>query len=510
MQISKLLKFCPKTLALLLGGISVAALPPYYILPVVFLCFGGLLLLLCFNPAPQTAFAIGYWFGFGHFGIGFSWAANALLVDSQTYGWLYPVCILSAGAFFGLFTALPALLTAWFRTPISKLFALAGLWTASEWLRSFVLTGFPWNLLGSALTFRPEYFQTVSIWGTYGLTLVLLLWSMAPALFFFPGSKYCRPVAAGLLIALPVFVAGFGYARINILNPGFVRPGITVRMVQPNIPQGIKWDNAAIEDNFAKHIRLGSAPGLENVDFVIWGETASPFPLDMDTRHRQQILESVPPQGYLLTGQVRVQTSPYGRLLPYNSMMIIDKQGEIVDYYDKAHLVPFGEYIPLRRYLPDWIKPITNTVSNFEPGPGPRTLNIGNYPPFGVLICYEIIFPAQITDRTERPQWLINLTNDAWYGDSAGPRQHLIAARLRAAEEGLTIVRVAGSGISAAIDPLGRILGQIPLNRSAILDVTLPGKLSTITFYGNYGNFVPIFLMLLNIMLAIYLSLRKF
>lgn len=153
----------------------------------------GLLLLLCFNPAPQTAFAIGYWFGFGHFGIGFSWAANALLVDSQTYGWLYPVCILSAGAFFGLFTALPALLTAWFRTLISKLFALAGLWTASEWLRSFVLTGFPWNLLGSALTFRPEYFQTVSIWGTYGLTLVLLLWSMAPALFFFPGSKYWPP-----------------------------------------------------------------------------------------------------------------------------------------------------------------------------------------------------------------------------------------------------------------------------------------------------------------------------
>ena len=156
MQISKLLKFCPKTLALLLGGISVAALPPYYILPVVFLCFGGLLLLLCFNPAPQTAFAIGYWFGFGHFGIGFSWAANALLVDSQTYGWLYPVCILSAGAFFGLFTALPALLTAWFRTPISKLFALAGLWTASEWLRSFVLTGFPWNLLGSY--FPPRIF----------------------------------------------------------------------------------------------------------------------------------------------------------------------------------------------------------------------------------------------------------------------------------------------------------------------------------------------------------------
>lgn len=190
-------------------------------------------------------------------------------------------------------------------------------------------------------------------------------------------------------------------------------------------------------------------------------------------------------------------------------MLIINKQGEIENYYDKAHLVPFGEYIPLRRFLPEWIKPLTNTVANFEAGPGPRTITLGSYPPFGVLICYEIIFPAEITNSNQRPEWLINLTNDAWYGDSAGPRQHLIATRLRAAEEGLSIVRVANSGISAAIDPLGRIIGQIPLNQSQILDVSLPSKLSTKTIYGNYGNFVPIIFISLLIILAIYLCLHK-
>ena len=509
MSINKIFTFWPKTQALALGFLSVGILPPYYFFPLSLICFSGLYLLLYHNPKKSQSFGIGYWFGFGHFSLGLSWAANALLIDAETYGWLYPIAIAAAGLFFGLFIGLPAVLSNFFKSPWSKLFAFSGLWGLSEWLRSFILTGFPWNLLGSALTFDPRYFQTVSIYGTYGLSMILLLWSMLPGIWFLSAKK-SKICALGIFIILPLLVCGYGYTRINRLSPQFATPGLTVRMVQPSIAQDKKWDMAALEENFAQHIELGAAEGLDKVDFVIWGETASPFPLDMDSRHREQILTSIPPHGYLITGLVRVQTTPYGQLLPYNSTLIINKQGEIEDYYDKSHLVPFGEYIPLRRFLPEWIKPITNTVANFEAGPGPRTLQIGSYPPFGVLICYEIIFPAEITNHKQRPEWLINLTNDAWYGDSAGPRQHLISARLRAVEEGLSIVRVANSGISAGIDPLGRIIGQIPLNEHQILDIQLPSKLSTNTFYGNYGNFVPIFLIMLNITLAIYISLRKF
>ena len=508
MLTNKIFTFWPKTQALALGILSVGILPPYYLLPLSLVCFSCLYLLLWYNPQKKRSFGIGYWFGFGHFSIGLSWAANALLIDAETYGWLYPIAIAAAGLFFGLFIGLPAVLSAFFKSPWSKLLAFTGLWGLSEWLRSFILTGFPWNLLGSALTFNPQYFQTVAIYGTYGLSIVLLLWSILPSIFLFHGqrSKVC---ALGLFILIPGLIWSYGYSRINQVSPQFKTPGINIRMVQPSIEQDKKWAMSALEDNFARHIALGAASGLEKVDFVIWGETASPFPLDMDSFHRHQVLESVPPHGYLITGLVRVQTSPYGELLPYNSMLIINKQGKIENYYDKAHLVPFGEYIPLRRFLPEWIKPITNTVANFQAGPGPRTINLGSYPPFGVLICYEIIFPAEITNSNQRPEWLINLTNDAWYGDSAGPRQHLIATRLRAAEEGLSIIRVANSGISAAIDPLGRIIGQIPLNQSQILDVSLPSKLSTKTIYGNYGNFVPIIFISLLIILAIYLCLHK-
>ena len=508
MPINKIFTFWPKTQALALGFLSVAILPPYYFFPLSLICFSGLYLLLYHNPKKSQSFGIGYWFGFGHFSLGLSWAANALLIDAETYGWLYPIAIAAAGLFFGLFIGLPAILSTFFKSPWSKLLAFTGLWGLSEWLRSFILTGFPWNLLGSALTFNPQYFQTVSIYGTYGLSMMLLLWSMLPGIWFLSAKK-SKICAFGIFILLPLLVCGYGHTRINQLSPQFATPGLTVRMVQPSIAQNKKWDISALEENFSQHIALGTAEGLEKVDFVIWGETASPFPLDMDSRHREQILASIPPHGYLITGLVRIQTTPYGQLLPYNSMMIINKQGEIENYYDKSHLVPFGEYIPLRRFLPAWIKPITNTVANFEAGPGPRTLQIGTYPPFGVLICYEIIFPSEITNPNQRPEWLINLTNDAWYGDSSGPRQHLVSARLRAVEEGLSIIRVANSGISAGIDPLGRIIGQIPLNQPQILDIRLPSQLSTKSIYGQYGNFIPLLLITLNIILAIYLCLHK-
>ena len=499
------LSYYKKTISFILGTFSVLSLPPYYLFFVAIICFSGLFYLLTTSKNLKTSFALGYWFGVGHFALGFSWASNALLVDFNAFGWLYPISILASGAFFGLFSGFATIFTCKFKSIFSKLLAFASFWTISEWLRSFVLTGFPWNLLGSILTFTPELYQSASIFGTYGLSLITILFCGSPVLFT-SDHKPTKTLAILLILFIPITNYVYGYFRLQKLTDKFTQQGINVRLIQPSIAQNLKWNKETLEQNFAKHIELSQQKGLENIDIVIWGETASPFALDIDHYHRQQLLQAIPEHGYLITGVVRVQTSPYGHVIPYNSMLIFNKRGDIVDYYDKSHLVPFGEYIPLRQYLPSWIKPITNTIANFQAGNGPRSINIPNIPSFGALICYEIIFPSEITNKQNRPQWLINITNDAWYGDSAGPRQHFISTVLRAVEEGLTIVRVANNGISGAITPLGQILANMPLNHVGFLDIKLPQQLSTPTLYGQQGNLIPLGLSIILILLGLILS----
>ncbi len=497
-----------KAISLILGGLSVLALPPYYQFPIAILCFSGLFYLLINSHNLKHSFALGYWFGFGHFSLGFSWVGNALLIDINTLGWLYPITILASGAFFGIFIGLATIFISKFSSTKSKLLAFSAFWTLSEWLRSFVLTGFPWNLIGSVLTFLPQLYQSASIFGTYGLSLITILFCSAPVLLFSP----CRSnklFALGILLFIPLTNYFYGHNRLNHYQNHFAQDGITIRLVQPSIPQTLKWDIESAEYNFAKHIELSQQNGLENIDLVLWGETASPFPLDIDTHHRQQLNIATPSNGYLMTGVVRTQKLAYGRYIPHNSLLIFDSSNNIIDYYDKSHLVPFGEYIPLRKYLPSWITPITNTIANFQAGSGPRSFHLPNIPPFGVAICYEIIFPHQIINPNNRPQWLINITNDGWYGDSAGPRQHLVSTILRATEEGLTIARVANNGISAVISPLGNIIDQIPLNYVGTLDVTLPHNLSIYTIYAHYGNSIPLALTITLIILAIALSIQS-
>lgn len=215
-------------------------------------------------------------------------------------------------------------------------------------------------------------------------------------------------------------------------------------------------------------------------------------------------MQAVPSGGYLLTGLVRYELDGE-TFAPVNSMFVINTQGKIVDFYDKSHLVPFGEYIPFRRWLPDWIRPITNVVANFLPGTGPKVIKTEGQPSFGALICYEIIFPSQIVDADNRPQWLVNLTNDGWYGVSQGPYQHLVTARMRAVEEGLSIVRAANTGISAIISPYGQITAFLPLNQKGIIDAELPAPTSLSTVYGHWGNLLPLTLCLLNIIFAFLL-----
>ncbi len=536
----KILKY-QKTLSFILGSLSVLALPPYYLFPVLFLTIPGLIWLLnnqmphktinsnkigfrgadgsktrsaeaertllvrkhsstgfCNQMPYKTNFALGYLFGFGFYALGFSWVGNALLIDAPRFGWLYPITLAAAGAFFGLFIAIPACLSTYFKPLQAKVLSFAALFVIFEWLRSFILTGFPWNLLGSTLAFNTNLLQPASIIGTYGLSLLVIIIASSP-LFY----KHSKMAAFGLLMLLPLTYA-FGLYRTSAL---FETPSkLKIRLVQPAIPQSLKWSQDDFEDNFNAYINLSLENGFEDINLVIWGETASPFLLDMDPNRLLQAASAAPKNGYLITGAVRYELDAQNRPEPLNSMFIINNQAQIIGHYDKAHLVPFGEYIPLKKYLPSFVGPIVGSMSNFKAGLKHKTFRLADIPSFGASICYEIIFPSEIINKKDPPDWLINVTNDGWYGQSAGPYQHLAAARLRAVEEGITIIRSANTGISAVISKTGKILAEIPLNRCAVLDFYLPSQPKVSTIYGLFGNLIPLSISILCIILAFILN----
>lgn len=501
-KIPEIIQKHAKTTAFLCGSLGVLALPPHYQWWWLFIVFGTTVRLLFTAASAAKAAGIGFWFGFGFFAFGFNWVSNALLVAPEKTGWLVPVVFCASGAFFGLFTALPAYLAYKFKKSfIGFYLAFPAFMVLSEWLRSWILTGFPWNLWGSVLAFNLPLLQTAAIWGTYGLSLLVILIGSAPALAMH--YKTLKSIAATITVILivPLLLWGYGTYRIKNLQNDELSD-TTIRLVQPSIPQSLKWSKELAENHFNKYIELSGSPADKKIDMTIWGETASPFPLDLDEKARMLSIQNLMPESYLTTGLVRYERDYYDGYRLLNSALILNEQGLIEDFYDKTHLVPFGEYIPLRRFLPEWIKPVTGTIADFKAGSGAKIINLPAIPPFGILICYEIIFPHQIVNPNNRPEWLINLTNDGWYGISSGPYQHFVSTRLRAVEEGLTIVRSANSGISGVINRYGKILAALPLNHIGVLDYTLPKKLSITTFYGKNGNYIIVILCFLNILIA--------
>ena len=489
-----------KLSAFILGIFSVQALPPFYAFFVLFITFPLLFIILNYAQNKKQSFQYGYWFGFGYFACNMSWIGNALLIDIEKFGWLYPIVLLASGGFFGLFVGIPSALSFYFKNIYARWLSFSAFWVIFEWIRSFIFTGFPWNLLGSSLAFSDILIQPASVFGTYGLSLFVLLNTMVIALPILKQDKKSVSVMCVLLLCSAISFYTFGKYRLN--NSDKQISDVVIRLVQPSIPQSMKWNQKNLEKNFAEYIKLSTSKSLTDVDFVVWGETASPFPLDFEPQYLQQITQAIPPQGYLITGSVRFSYKD-GDFRPLNSMFIINKSGKIIDYYDKSHLVPFGEYIPFRKYLPEWVRPITQTINDFLAGNGPKKIEITNYPSFGGLICYEVIFPHQIINPNNPPQWIVNLTNDGWYGVSQGPYQHLVTTRLRAVEEGISIVRVANTGISALINAYGQTMGEISLNQSAILDVNLPKISSVQTPYKQFGNMLPLILCICNILLAL-------
>jgi len=477
--------------AFLLGVLAACSLPPVDLTPVLLLAFPGVIWLADGCGGFIAACAAGWSFGFGFFLAGLYWIAASLFVDIAAFWWLVPFAALGLPAFFALYSA--AALGAshvtcrWFRLGgTERVLVFVVYWVLAEWLRGHLLTGFPWNLVGYAWSggFPDALFvlQATSLIGIYGLSLATVAAAALPArLGDFSGRRWLPVLVAALLVVAP---AAWGLYRLSEGRPGDV-PGVNLRLVQPSIPQSLKNDPSQVLANFRRLFALSMSAGGENATAILWPEDAAPPFLERDGSARNALAQAAPSTGYLITGTVRTDPAPLPPVHIWNSLVAIDRSGVLRADYDKFHLVPFGEYVPFRGILP--IQKITPGTIDFSAGPGPRTIELPGLPPFSPLICYEAIFPGAVVDEAHRPAWMLNITNDAWYGFTSGPFQHLAIARVRAVEEGLPLARVGNNGVSALFDPYGRVVGRLDLDAVGVLDVKLPRALAP-TFYSRFGD----------------------
>jgi apolipoprotein N-acyltransferase len=502
-------------LAFLLGIAAAAAMPPTDLAPLLAVAFPGLLWLDDGSTTPAASFALGCAFGFGFFLAGLYWIAAALFVDIARFWWLVPFAVAGLPALFALYVGLALLAVhlaaRYLRLPATaRVFAFAVAWSVAEWVRGHALTGFPWNLVGYAWSGgfpgAIALLQSVAWVGIYGLSFATVLAASLPALLGVASPapisalRRCAPaIGAGLLLLGPAAAGALRLERSPAADSA-----IWLRIVQPSIAQSLKWDPAAAAMNFRRLLVLSTAPAPHPVAAILWPEAAVPFFLGRDPAARREIATVVPPRGYLITGALRANPPPEPVEKVWNSLEAINADGEIVAHYDKVHLVPFGEYVPLRKFLP--VEKITAGTIDLSAGRGPRTLALPGLPPFAPLICYEAIFPGAVFDEARRPDWILNITNDAWYGRSSGPFQHFAIARTRTVEEGLPLVRVANNGVSGVVDALGRVPARINLDAVGYADVALPAPAEP-TLYARAGDWMLLACLLLG---AIPIVLRLY
>jgi len=491
--------------ALGLGLLSATAFAPLWILPALLPAFMGLAWMAAGAGSGRRAFWLGWAFGFGHFLGGFYWVGIAMTVDLAAFWWFLPISVGGLSAGMALYPALVLWLAqrSGFRG-LAWLLVFAPLWLLSEWFRSFVLTGFPWNQLGQVWAFAPETLQLASVTGIWGLTLLTLLAATAPALLGLPGVGR-RAAWSGLAATWSLLAAAllFGLLRLAAAPAvgEAVVPGVKLRLVQPSVEQTLKWKPELRQQHLQTLATLTRSPGLEQITHVIWPETAVPYNLWEEPALRQALGGILPPGATLITGAPRIERGAGA----FNSLYALDGQGNILAVFDKAHLVPFGEYVP----FPALLGAFAVTGGGFTPGPGLKTLELPGLPGASPLICYEVIFSgAVVAPDAPRPGLLLNITNDAWFGHSSGPFQHLAQARLRAVEEGLPLVRAANNGISAVVDPYGRVLGRLELDRITFFDVSLPQPLAQAPIYAKVGLLMLVPLLLGPVFLALLLDRR--
>jgi apolipoprotein N-acyltransferase len=461
----------------LLGVLAAGALPPVSVAPVLFIALPGLLEIIGAAPNWRGAALRGLTFGIFHHIAGLYWITNAILVMAAEFWWAVPVAVPLLALVLAVFIAVPCGLARLAPPGWRRLFLLAGAWVLGDLARQFVLSGFPWNLLGSA-TEMPGlagrvFMQPAALVGAHGLTLAVILVSGGIGL----GRRGFAAAVGALLLW-----AGIGAA---LLQRTATTSDLTAVIVQGNVSELEHRDHwrdsawsASVFDKYLALTREGVARAKNARSIVVWPETASPYDLGADEAARRAVAAAAAPALMTLAGTVRFELG----LIAHNSLVAVAPDASDAGDYDKAHLVPYGEYFPSYAHF-------MLGEQGFVPGPGIRTLHLPGLPAIGPLICYEAIFPAEVVRESDRPGLLVNVTNDSWYGESAGPWQHLAAARLRTVEEGLPMLRAANTGISAVIDPFGRVTASLGLNRTGVLVQPVPGHLARTpaSYLGLFG-----------------------
>ncbi len=489
---------------LIAGALGALAMPPLFWLPLAVV--GVVVLVWLWEGAPTARIAAlrAWLWGIGYSAVGSYWMVEAFFVPPADFALLGPPAVLGLAMVLGAFPAAAAWTTKLLvqRRPdlggrYRRLILLAVAWTAAEWLRGHIFTGFPWNPLAHVWAFATPLLQAAALVGVYGLGTLTFMILASPTAGW-------RASLASLAVVGLAGVAGQQVMGQQAIGSGApATEGPIVRIVQPNVPQAEKWRPEGRARELQKLIDLSRRDGFDHVAAVVWPETATPFIVQPGSAGLPMLATAAPPGGYLLAGAARSGADVSEGV--WNSLLAIDSAGTMVATYDKVHLVPFGEYIPFHKELP----PIGGLIGrgSFEKGESFTTLTLPGLPSFSPLICYEAIFPAEVTGPGMRPAWLLNVTNDAWFGVSSGPYQHLVSARLRSIEEGLPMIRAANTGVSAVIDAYGRILKSLEMEQEGVIDHILPPARAA-TAYARWHDWT--LLSLLTILVScVFLARRK-
>lgn len=477
----------PLIRAFLWGVLAAAALPPVHLLPVLLLSVPGFLRLIGTAQSWRRVVLIGWCYGFGLGLAGLYWITEPILTEVQDFWWLVPFAAPLLAAAVAFYMIIPALAAWLVPAGIGRILIFAGAWIASNLLQQFLFTGFPWNYWGTDWVIPGMlgniFIQPAAYIGVYGLTLLTVLLACMP-LF---GKRGLVILACGLMLW-----AGYGYARLQ--TPEHMS-GIRIGMVQPDFSEPPDYTRPALIAAWQRLLNMSHAALENGADALIWPEGSSPWLLASDPVARAQLAE-VTGTTPVIAGSVRMVSNTDFR----NSVIVTDGPQPPLAFYDKWKLVPFGEYMP--KWIP--VKIIPSAMgAGFTPGPGPKTIsNIPGLPAFAPVICYEAIFSGEIIDRHARPAWIVDVTDDAWFGDSAGPQQDFTNTRLRAVEEGLPVARDANSGISAMIDPFGRVIASLPMDYQGVLIAPLPLP-QPATFYARWGLWIPVWLAIFCIFMGL-------
>ena len=487
------------------GAVGALAMPPFGFLPALAMSLSPAIWLLDSTGRDsragtfRSAALVGWLWGFGYFVAGLWWLGAAFLVEADQFAWALPLGVLGLPALLAFFSAFSfALARLFWMHDATRILAFAAALTVGEWLRGHLFTGFPWNSPGMALGQNIWLMQGASLVGLYGLTLIAIALGAAPAVLFTGGSRRRRWTAPLLALTALALLAGFGAWRVPV-EPISVVENVSLRIMQPNLPQDAKFNPRNRDAIMRRYLAISRYAGqsgltLDSATHLIWPESAFPFLLHRDPAALAQIAGILPARALLITGAARMDAPLPGESVGkfYNAIQTIDHRGTILESYDKVHLVPFGEYVPnfldslIRRM---GLRQFISIPGGFEPSEKRTILSVPGLPAIAATICYEAIFPDEFLPDGPRPDLILNVTNDAWFGTTPGPYQHFAQSRLRAVEEGLPLVRAANTGISAIVDPFGRIVASLPLGTEGVLDGGLPRSLSR-TVYGESRRFV--------------------